>query len=51
MKKVNLPIKEHKVLLVGLIISLLLIYVGKLIIKPINIKLVNGKAEIEKLKK
>lgn len=49
MKKVNLPIKEHKVLLVGLIISLLLIYVGKLIIKPINIKLVNGKAEIEKL--
>lgn len=49
MKKFNLTIKKHKVLLVGLIMSILLIYAGELIIKPLNIRLVNGKSEIEKL--
>lgn len=49
MKRIDLIIKEHKILFIGLSISFLLIYAGKMVIKPINSKITNAKMEIEKL--
>lgn len=46
---INIFITKHKILLFGLLISFLLIYLGKMAMKPINAKIVNAKSEIEKL--
>ncbi|MCX7990692.1 MAG: type 4a pilus biogenesis protein PilO [Proteobacteria bacterium] len=47
--KTSLPIREHKILLIGFAISVFLIYVGKIVINPIYNKIASTKSEIEKL--
>ncbi len=49
MKNFYLPLKEHKILLVGLFLGLILFFGGKAFMKPITTKIDSSKAELDKL--